>query len=70
MGRKPVNIDVKKNIILLRDMEISQHEISRRLKISRQCIRQTIHKFDQFHTIATKPGAGRPKKVTDRMKED
>ncbi len=46
------------------------HEISRRLKISRQCIRQTIHKFDQFHTIATKPGAGRPKKVTDRMKED
>jgi transposase len=42
------------------------HEISRRLKISRQCIRQTIRKFDQFHTVATKLGAGRSRKVTDR----
>ena len=50
----------KKNIIVLRDMEISQHEISRRLKILRRCIRQTFHKFDKFHTVATKPDAGRP----------
>jgi transposase len=44
------------------------HEISRRLKISCRCIRQTIRKFDQFHTVTTKPGAGRPRKATDREK--
>ncbi|CAF0992971.1 unnamed protein product [Rotaria sordida] len=36
--------------------------------ISRQCIRRTIRKFDEFHTVATKPGAGRPFKLTDRQK--
>ena len=35
------------------------------MKISRRCIRQT---FTQFHTLATKPGAGRSPKVTDREK--
>ena len=44
------------------------HKTSRRLKISRRCIRQTLGKFDKFHTVATKPGAGRPPKVTDREK--
>ena len=46
-------------------MGISQHEIFRRLKISHRCIRQT---FNKFHTVSTKPGAGRPPKVTDREK--
>ena len=46
-------------------MGISQHEISRRLKISRRCIRQI---FRKFHTAATKSGAGRPPKGTDREK--
>ena len=55
----------KKNIIVLLDMGISQHEISRRLKISHRCIHQT---FSKFHTVATKSGAGRPPKVTDREK--
>ena len=68
MGRKSVSIDVKKNIIVLRDMEISQHEISRRLKITHRCIRQTFSKFDKFRTVATKSGAGRPPKVTDHEK--
>ena len=68
MGRKSVSIDVKKNIIVLRDVGISQYEISRRLKILRHCIRQIFSKFDKFHTVATKPGAGRPPKVTDREK--
>ena len=44
------------------------HGISRQLKISRRCIRQTIRKFDQLNTVATKPGGGRPKKITDREK--
>ena len=44
------------------------HKTSRRLKISHRCIRQTFGKFDKFHTVATKPGAGRPPKVTDRDK--
>ena len=44
------------------------HEISRRLKISRNCILQTIRKFDQLHIVTTKPGAGRPQKVTRREK--
>ena len=47
---------------------MSQHEISRRLHISRRCIVQTIRKHHEFHTVATKPDAGRPPKVTDRQK--
>ena len=47
---------------------MSQHEISRRLHISRRCILQTIRKHHEFHTVATKSGAGRPPKVTDRQK--
>ena len=35
------------------------------MKISRRCIRQT---FSKFHTVPSKPGAGRPPKVTDREK--
>ena len=68
MGRKSVSIDVKKQIIILCDMGIFQHGISHQLKISRRCIRQTIWKYDQFHTVATKPGGGRPRKATDRDK--
>ena len=43
------------------------HKISRQLKISRRCIRQTIRKFDKYSTVATRPGAGRPKKTTNRQ---
>ena len=46
-------------------MGISQHEISRRLKISRRGIRQT---FSKLHTVSTKPDAGRPPKVIDHEK--
>jgi hypothetical protein len=45
-----------------------KREISRKLNISCKCICQTICKFDELHTVATKPGAGRPPKVTDRQK--
>ena len=44
------------------------HKTARRLKISRRCVRQTFGKFDKFHTVATKPSARRPPKVTDREK--
>ena len=44
------------------------HQISSELNISCKCIRQTIYKFDKFHTVATKPGAGRTPKVTERQK--
>ena len=44
------------------------HQISSQLNISCKCIRQTIYKFDKFHTAATKPGAGRTPKVTERQK--
>ena len=47
---------------------IRTHGISRQLKISRRCIRQTIRKCDQLNTVATKPGGGCPKKITDREK--
>ena len=30
-------------------------------------MRQTIRKFDRYGTVATRPGAGRPKKTTDRQ---
>ena len=65
MGKKSVSTDIKKNIIVLRDMGISQHEISHRLKILRRCIRQT---FSQFHSVAKKPSVGRPPKGIDREK--
>jgi transposase len=48
-------------------MRISQHGITRRLKISRRCIRQTNRKFDSFHTFNAKPGSGHPQKVTKRQ---
>ena len=67
MGRKTVSIDVKKNVILQRDIGMSQHKISRQLKISRRCRRQTIRKFDKYGTVATRPGTGRPKKTTSRQ---
>ena len=38
------------------------------MKILRRCIRQTFRKFDRFDTVAMKPGAGHPPKVTDREK--
>ena len=67
MGRKTVSIDVKKNVILLRDIGISQHKISRQLKISRRCRRQTIRKFDKYDNVATRLGAGHLKKTTNRQ---
>ena len=42
--------------------------MSSQLNISCKCIRQTVYKFDKFHTVATKPGAGRTPKVTERKK--
>ena len=44
------------------------HQTSRQLNISCKCIHQTIYKFDKFHTVATKPVAGRTPKVTERQK--
>ena len=63
MSRKAVSIDVKKNVILLRDVGMSQHKISRQLKVFRRCICQTIRKFDKYKTVATRPSAGRLKKT-------
>ena len=67
MSRKVVSIDVKKNIILLRDIGMSQHKICRQLKISRCCRRQTICKFDRYGTVATRSATGRQKKTTIRQ---
>ena len=44
------------------------HQISSQLNISCKCIRQTIYKSDRFHTVATKPCAGRTPKVTEHQK--
>ena len=44
------------------------HQISSQLNISCKCIRQTIYKFDKFRIVATKLGAGRTSKVTERQK--
>ena len=64
MGRKAVFIDVKKNVILLRDVGMSQRKTCRRLNISRRCTRRTICKFDRYKTVVTRPGAGHLKKTT------
>ena len=66
MGRKAVSSDQKKSIICLHDTGMSQDQISSQLNISCKCIRQTIYKFDKFHTVATKLGTGRMPKVTER----
>ena len=44
------------------------HQISRQLNISCKCICQTICKFDRFHIVATKSGAGRTPKGIERQK--
>ena len=44
------------------------HQISSQLNISCECIRQTIYKFNKFHTVAMKLSAGRTPKVTERQK--
>ena len=44
------------------------HQILRQLNISCKRIRQTIHKFNKFHTVATKSGADRTTKITQRQK--
>ncbi|CAF4476790.1 unnamed protein product, partial [Rotaria sp. Silwood2] len=67
-GEKPVNIDTKKNIIALRDIRMSQYAISCQLKVSRDCIYETIRRFNELHTVATKPGAGCLRKITNRQK--
>ena len=43
------------------------HKIARQLKISRSCRRQMIRKFDKYGNVATRPGAGHPKKTTNRQ---
>ena len=68
MERKTVDIATKRTIILLRASGMLQHEISRKLNISRNCIHETIDKFNKLHTVATKTGAGRRSKLTDRQK--
>ena len=68
MGRKTVSSVQKQSIICLRDTSVSQHQISSQLNLSCKCIRRTIFKFDKFHTVATKAGAGRTPKVTERQK--
>ena len=68
MGRKACNTDQKKHIICLRDTGVFQHQISHELNIAYKCIRQTIRKFDKFHTVATKSDVGRTAKVTEHQK--
>ena len=68
MGRKAVDIGIKRCMNLLHDNGMSQHEISRRLRISRHCVRQTVQKCNELHTVATKRGLGRHSKLTDRQK--
>ena len=68
MDRKACSTNQKKNIIWLSDTDTFQHQISRQLNTSCKCIRQTIHKFDKFHTVAMKSGASRTPKVTEYQK--
>ena len=44
------------------------HQIPSQLNISCKGTRQTIYKFDKFHTVAMKPGGGRTLEVTERQK--
>ena len=68
MRRKAVDIATKRTIFLLRASGMSQHEISRKMNISRNCIYQIINKFNKLHTVTTKPGAGCRSKLTDQQK--
>ena len=43
------------------------HKISQQLEVSRRCVRQTIREFDKYGTVATRLGAGHPKKTTNRQ---
>ena len=49
---------------------MSQHEISRRLKtfLDIVFVKPYMRKFNELHTVATKPGAGRHSKLADLQK--
>ncbi|CAF4192434.1 unnamed protein product, partial [Rotaria sordida] len=66
--RKAVSIDTKKKIITLHEVGMSKHMISKHCEVSRNCVMQTIRKYDETQSVATKPGSGRKPKLTERQK--
>lgn len=68
MGRKAVSVDTKKKIITLSELDLSKTAIAERCNVSRNCVIQTIRKYDKERTVSTKPGGGRPSKLSERQK--
>ena len=68
MGRKAVSMDTKKKIFVSSEVGLSKTVIAQRCNVSRNCVIQTIRKYNEEHTVSTKVGTGRPSKLTDRQK--
>ena len=68
MGRKSVDIDTKKKIITLNEVGFSKTKIAQHCHVSRNCVLQTIRKYEKQRTVAIQPGAGRPSKLSEKQK--
>lgn len=68
MGRKAVDIAIKKALSFYVTVVCLNMKYLENLKISRHCVQQTIRKFNALYIGATKPRAGRHSKLTDRQK--
>lgn len=65
-----LSTELRAQIIVLCDSGLSQAAVSRRLKLSRQCVNYTIKRFRETGSYRSKPRCGRPSatsEVTDRM---
>lgn len=66
MGRKSVPESVKWQIIGLFKAKKNLSQISRTLKVTRCCARNTISAYQNRNTVKTQSGAGRPRVTSTR----
>lgn len=66
MGKKSVAEEIKWQIIGLHKGGKNKSEISRRLMISRKCVRNTIIAYEESNTVKNKSRSGRPRVTTAR----
>ena len=67
MGRKPVSIDTKNQIIgMWKTGKVAKVEIGRKLGISEHCVRNTIKFFQKNGHVLSYIGCGKQPKTTIR----
>ena len=71
MGRKPVPIEVRHQIIgLLKDKTKSNYEIAKLVEVSEKCVRKTKINHEQQNVVGELPKSGKPPKLSFRDVSD